>query len=276
MPNFVLSEKGNHFWFHSQADVFQLYQKQWPVQNVGSRPGVLHHPPKAAHCTQCAFPEERLLSAPGRRVEASRGVHRQGWRPHSALSGRDTRPRKCRAPELLSRTANRNGLFKVTSKASGPAGCGTDSGACSPSAFSSKRTLFSTCKAVSLGITPEGLGPRGDHSPACPPSLDPTHRTRRLLSKVSLKPARLHSALLSQAGGVWPLAPCVPGLASPLCYHHRELRGQDCEPPPRLTLPALRHFSAMGLHHPCAPGTVRPLLCASLKPGAECQGRRPA
>lgn len=32
----------------------------------------------------------------------------------------------------------------------------------------------------------------------------------------------------------------------------------------------------MGLHHPCAPGTVRPLLCASLKPGAECQGRRPA
>ena len=24
MPNFVLSEKGNHFWFHSQADVFKL------------------------------------------------------------------------------------------------------------------------------------------------------------------------------------------------------------------------------------------------------------
>lgn len=24
MPNFVLSEKGNHFWFQSQADVFKL------------------------------------------------------------------------------------------------------------------------------------------------------------------------------------------------------------------------------------------------------------
>ena len=215
------------------------------MQNRGSWPGIQHHHPKAAQGTQRTFPEERLLSAPGGPVESSGGATR-GWRPHSALSGRDTRPRKCRAPELLSRTANRNGLFKVTSKASGPAGCGTDSGACSPSAFSSKRTLFSTCKEVSLGVTPEGLGPRGNHSPACPPSLDPTHGTQRLLSEVSLKPTCLHFPLLSRAGevfGPWPLA--HQGLL-PLSANGRGLRGQDCEPPPLLSLPALRHFSAVG------------------------------
>lgn len=200
-----------------------------------------------------------------------------GWRPHSALSGLDTQPRKCRAAEFLSKTANRNGLLRVTSKASGPAGCGTDSGACSPSAFSSKRTLFSTCKAVSLGVTPEGLGPRGDPSPACPLSLDPAHVMRRLLSKVSLKPTHLHLPLLSRADGVFgPSTMARLGLL-PLSANSTEgSEARTVSHPPLLTLPVLRLFSAVGLHHPCAPGTVRPLLCASLKPGAECQGRRPA
>ena len=49
VPSFVLSEKGNHFWFHSQADVFKLLSEALACAKHGLM--ALHPPPPPKGCS---------------------------------------------------------------------------------------------------------------------------------------------------------------------------------------------------------------------------------
>lgn len=152
---------------------------------VCARLGSARHLPWAATlCTQHGSQSSAALGSrqtPWKRMEMggdwwwhAGGPGDGRAKPQAALMGLATRPRKVRAADSRSKTANRNGLFSVTSKASGPAGCRADSVGCSPSsALSSKRTLFSTCQTASLGHS-RRLRPGQNPLPAWPPTPGPT------------------------------------------------------------------------------------------------------